>query len=187
MRSFNQIMTVICCALLFLIGLVGFLVGLNVIWINTAWGTFTWGTSVFTQQIFFLILMLLPLLALEAYLICRERERTIYVESEQGMITISESAIVEFIKKVAREIQAVMDVSAKVRNSPNGAVVKIRVKVKAIERLPDIHKEVRSRVEEGLRNVLGIDQIADVRVLISDIKIESGKPAPPVDITTKDE
>jgi uncharacterized alkaline shock family protein YloU len=89
-------------------------------------------------------------------------------ETENGTVTIVESAIARFVQQAVAEVEAVKrrTVRARITNTRAGLVVDVRTRVVATEPLPRIEQTIRSRVRQSLDRVLGTGAVAVINVVI---------------------
>jgi hypothetical protein len=93
------------------------------------------------------------------------KEKTIHIEGPLGEIQIAQSAIETFLRKVAQEEPAVKDVESAVSLRKKGLLVKLRVIIAPVEKVPDVISRLQSSVRHGLEEVIGVTEVD--RILVS--------------------
>jgi len=95
-------------------------------------------------------------------------------QSEDGSVTIVESAITRYIRQVAMEIDAVQSVRSEIASTREGLVVDLYARVLVTDTLPQIEQRIRSKVKEAIEETLGVGGVAAINVVI-----ENFQKAPP--------
>jgi len=131
-----------------------------------------------------LVLLLIGLVYLGTFGRPRPRLRTISFESEGGTVSISVNAVCDFIRKLASEFEAVKDIDPKLRAEKDMVSIDLNLKVRTGTRVPELSTLLQERVRESIRDGLGIVDIREIKVNISEIV---GKPPPPFVSSSMDE
>jgi uncharacterized alkaline shock family protein YloU len=110
-------------------------------------------------------LLLVPLILLLAILRMRD-EVFITRQTEQGSVTIIESAIRRYVRQVASNIDSVQSVKARLTNAAEGLVVDLHTHVLVTDSLPRIEERIRLQVRQALEETLGVGGVAAINVII---------------------
>ena len=120
----------------------------------------------------FILLALLPALALLLSLKQAGERGIILSESPDGILYIKDGAIVKCIRTGLKKIPDVINAQASVVNTPRGIVAKVRAQIRITAGvLPELNRQMRDVVMDTLTRVLGITNVADVKIYIEDIKV----------------
>ena len=120
----------------------------------------------------FVLFAILPLIALFFWARGGAKKGVITSETQDGVIHISESAITKCIRNALRTMPNVLNVQVSLKSTPRGIRTKVRAEVKiSAGGLPQLNRRMKETVMDTLTRVLGISNVEDVRILISDIKV----------------
>lgn len=98
------------------------------------------------------------------------REQFLSFPGEGGTISISVNAINAFLLKLKTEFAGIVDLRADVSASHRGAIeVRLEMTVKAGTHIQQLSQALQQRVRESMRESLGIEDIAEVKVNVTDI------------------
>ena len=122
------------------------------------------------------IMTLLSLLYLITFGPRRQKVRYISFDSDNGAVSISVSAVRDFIRKLGDEFGAVVGIDPKIRAEKDTISVDLDVKVQTGIRIPEFSQALQNRVREGMQDSLGIAEVKEVKVRIQEIV---GTPRPP--------
>ncbi len=107
----------------------------------------------------------------------RPRVRFILVKSEYGEVSISVTAVRDFVRRLGEEFSSVVNLDPKVRSEKKGGIfLDLNVKVQVGSRIPELAQRLRSRVCESLQDSLGI--VVDERVINVFVMEIKGSPKP---------
>jgi len=118
------------------------------------------------QMTILIVGILLVLAVLVLAILQMRREKYITKTSENGTVTISESAITRYIRQVAKEVESVRSVRTRILNGRAGMIVDIYANVLVSDTLPRIEQTIRSRVREALERTLGVGGVESINVVI---------------------
>lgn len=122
------------------------------------------------------IIVFLSLLYLVTFAPRRPKMRYISYESgDDGSVSISDSAVRDYIRKLSGEFGNIVSIEPKLRTEKNGISIDLNVKLVAGSRIPELSQALQSRVRESLREGLGIAEVTEVKVRIQEIV---GEPSP---------
>lgn len=122
-----------------------------------------------------LLLILLGLVHLGTCGSSRPRLRTISFDSEEGAVSISISAVCDFIRKLGDEFGAVISMDPKIRSEKDLISIDLDVKIQTGSRIPELSRLLQNRVRESIRDGLGIVEVREIKVHIKEIV---GSPPP---------
>ncbi len=121
-------------------------------------------------------IILLSMLYLITFGPRRQKARYISFDSGNGAVSISVSAVRDFIRKLGDEFGAVVGIDPKIRAEKDAISVDLDVKVQTGVRIPEFSQALQNRVREGMQDSLGIIEVKEVKVRIQEI---IGTPRPP--------
>ena len=123
------------------------------------------------------IIVLFALLRVATIAPRRKKTRSISFDTEGGSVSISVTAVCDFIKKLGDEFEAIKSIDPKVRSEKDMVSFDLNLKVRAGARIPELSTRLQSRVREGIREGLGIVDVREIKVNIAEIV---GNPPPSV-------
>jgi uncharacterized alkaline shock family protein YloU len=100
-----------------------------------------------------------------------QMEKTIAFENPEGQVTVSLSAIEDFIKKSVRQLPEVKEMRANVTASKKGINIKCRATIFADSNIPEITERIQSMVKSRVHDMLGVEETINIKIHI--IKISS--------------
>ncbi len=124
------------------------------------------------------LMVLVSLLHLITFSPRRKKMRSISFDSDGGAISISVSAVCDFIKKLGDEFESVKSIDPKLHSEKDMVSIDLNLKVRTGTRIPELSTQLQNRVRESVRDGLGIVDIREIKVNISEIV---GNPPPPVE------
>ena len=90
-------------------------------------------------------------------------------DNESGTISISISAINEFMSKLGNEYAAVMSLRPHVKTVGGGLDIALDVRVRAGSQIPELCRMLQDSVREKLSKNLGVVDIHGIRVMVKEI------------------
>lgn len=108
---------------------------------------------------------------LHALTLARSRPRLKFVtfDSEHGAVAISVHAVRDFIRKVGEEFSVINQIDPKIHADRDQIRIDLDVKMVAGARVPELSQMLQTRVREGLRDGLGLDDVGAIRVRVQEI------------------
>ncbi len=100
------------------------------------------------------------------------KQRLLSFDNEGGAVSISTEAICDYVGKLIAEFPSVVRLAPKVLPVRNGVDLRIGVKIKAGPQIHEVCELLQQRVRESVTNGLGISQIRNVEVRVTDIVSE---------------
>lgn len=88
--------------------------------------------------------------------------------SEFGEVMISIAAIENMVLRVVQQTQGIKDVARHVQYTPDGLVVRIRIRVMPDISLPGLISDLQSKTKEYLEDITGI-VVYEVKVMVENI------------------
>jgi uncharacterized alkaline shock family protein YloU len=95
-------------------------------------------------------------------------------DSGNGTVSISVSAIRDYIRKLSGEFSSVVSIDPKIRSLKDGISVDLNVNLVAGARIPELSQALQARVRESLHDGLGIHEIREIKLRVQEI---TGEPA----------
>jgi uncharacterized alkaline shock family protein YloU len=173
-NALRKLVVFLSLVILLLIGVHGVITTLDVQWLN-AYDPFPrpqhipWMSKLLSYTLILLLPLFVLLLAVESKPVTQP---LISIKRRDGSIQVATHAIVKCIMVTLSRIPDVLGGRCNVAETRQGILVKIRAYVRLKESLPRVDSEIKARVRDTLTNMLGVEHVADVRVVITDIKME---------------
>lgn len=121
------------------------------------------------------VVLALTLVYLISFMKPRSKDKTLQFNTENGSVQVSLSAAADYLSKLKKEFAAVVSLTPKLSARGQGVVVLIKTGIRSGTRIPELSNLIQQRVRECLQQDLGLENVADIKISISEI---SG--APPV-------
>ena len=99
-------------------------------------------------------------------------ERTIAFENPEGQVTVSLSAIEDYIKKSVHHLGEVKELRSRVTASKKGIDVTCKAIIFANSNIPETTEKIQSIVKSKVQDMLGVEESINIRIHIT--KISSG-------------
>jgi uncharacterized alkaline shock family protein YloU len=93
-----------------------------------------------------------------------QREKTIAFENPDGQVTISLSAIEDFIKRAMKHMPEVKELRPNVRASKKGITIVNRVTLFSDVNIPETTEKIQSVVKSRVQDMLGVEEPITIRV-----------------------
>jgi uncharacterized alkaline shock family protein YloU len=120
------------------------------------------------------VVVLLSLLYLVTFGPRRSKMSYISFDSGNGTVSISVSAVRDYIRKLSGEFSSVVSIDPKIRSLKDGISVDLHVNLVAGARIPELSQALQARVRESLHDGLGIHEIREIKLRVQEI---TGEPA----------
>jgi uncharacterized alkaline shock family protein YloU len=130
-----------------------------------------------TRMIFGVTGILLICISTLVALIARgkiQREKTIAFENPDGQVTISLTAIEDFIKRSLKQLPEVKDLRPSVRANKKGITIINRVVLFSEVNIPETTEKIQSIVKSGVQDMLGVEEPINIRVHVIKIVHKEG-------------
>ncbi|MFA6321295.1 MAG: alkaline shock response membrane anchor protein AmaP [Candidatus Omnitrophota bacterium] len=92
------------------------------------------------------------------------REKTIAFENPDGQVTISLSAIEDFIKRALKQLPEVKDLKPSVRAGKKGISIINRVTLFSDVNIPEMTEKIQTIVKTRVQDMLGVEEPLSIRV-----------------------
>ncbi len=122
-----------------------------------------------------LLLIIYSLVAVQVTLGNLQREKTIAFENPSGRVTISLSAIEDFIKRAAAHISEIKELRPHVRANKKGIHIINRVVIYSDANIPDATEKMQSVLKNKIQEMLGIEEPINIKVHIAKIIAREAK------------
>jgi uncharacterized alkaline shock family protein YloU len=93
-----------------------------------------------------------------------QREKTIAFENPDGQVTISLSAIEDFIKRALKQLPEVKELKPSVRAGKKGILIINRVTLFSDVNIPEMTEKIQSIVKTRVQEMLGVEEPISIRV-----------------------
>jgi len=116
-----------------------------------------------------LLLIIYSLVAIQVAFGNLQREKTIAFDNPNGRVTISLSAIEDFIKRSSTRIPEVKELRADVKATKKGINILSRVIVYSDANIPDTTERIQNILKNKVQEMLGIEEPISIRVHVAKI------------------
>lgn len=93
-----------------------------------------------------------------------KRERTIAFENPDGQVTLSLTAIEDFIKRALKQLPEVKELKPVVRAGAKGIAIINRVTLYSDVNIPDTTEKIQSIVKNRVQEMLGVEEAISIKV-----------------------
>ncbi|MDD5422803.1 MAG: alkaline shock response membrane anchor protein AmaP [Candidatus Omnitrophota bacterium] len=93
-----------------------------------------------------------------------QRERTIAFENPDGQVTISLSAIEDFIKRAIKQMPEVKELKPNVRAGKKGIIIVNKVTLFSDIHIPETTEKIQNVVKSRVQDMLGVDEPINIKV-----------------------
>ncbi|MBL7071318.1 MAG: alkaline shock response membrane anchor protein AmaP [Candidatus Omnitrophica bacterium] len=125
------------------------------------------------------LIILYNLVAVQISLGNMQREKTIAFDNPSGRVTISLSAIEDFIRRSSSHIPEVKELRADVKASKKGINITNRVVVYSNTNIPEATERIQSILKHRIQEMLGIEEPINIKVHIAKIAPRDSKDKAP--------
>jgi len=122
-----------------------------------------------------LLLILYSLVAVQISIGNMQREKTIAFDNPSGRVTISLSAIEDFIRRSSAHIPEVKELRADVKASKKGINITNRVVVYSNANIPEATEKIQNILKHRMQEMLGIEEPINIKVHIAKIAPKDSK------------
>ena len=130
-----------------------------------------------------ILLILISILVVQLAMGKFQRERTIAFENPDGQVTISLTAIEDFIKRAVKQIHEVKELKPSAKANKKGILIINRVTLYSDINIPEVTEKIQNVVKMRVQDMLGVEEPVTVRVHV--VKIVH-KEEPPKDVKKDD-
>ena len=96
-------------------------------------------------------------------------EKTIAFENPEGQVTVSLSAIEDFVKKSVRHLPEVKELRSSVTANKKGINIVCKAIIFADSNIPEITERIQGIVKSRVREMLGVEETINIRIHITKI------------------
>lgn len=115
------------------------------------------------------ILIIISIGIVQFFMNKMRREKTIAFNNPDGQVTISLTAIEDFIRRVAKQINDIKDIKSDVIASKKGVNITTRVTLWSDANIPDVTERIQGMIKTRLQEMLGIEETITVSVNVAKI------------------
>lgn len=126
-----------------------------------------------------IILIFISILVVQLTLGKIQREKTIAFENPDGQVTISLSAIEDFIKRSLKQLPEVKELRPSVKASKKGILIINRITLYSDVNIPEMTEKIQNIVKTRVQEMLGVDEPINIRVHIVKIVHKEEPPKRP--------
>ena len=101
-----------------------------------------------------------------------QSEKTIAFENPEGQVTVSLSAIEDFIKKSVKHLPEVKEMRANVFASKKGISVVARATIFADSNIPETTERIQSIIKTKVQEMLGVEETINIKINVTKISIK---------------
>jgi uncharacterized alkaline shock family protein YloU len=130
-----------------------------------------------------ILLILISILVVQLAMGKFQRERTIAFENPDGQVTISLTAIEDFIKRAVKQIHEVKELRPSAKAGKKGILIINRVTLYSDINIPEVTEKIQNVVKMRVQDMLGVEEPVTIRVHV--VKIVH-KEEPPKDVKKDD-
>ena len=98
-----------------------------------------------------------------------ERGRTVSFQNPDGEVSVSLSAIEDYIRKISKGIPGIKDVKPHVTIGKRGIDVITAVSISAAANIPEVTEKIQMQVKNRVQGMLGVEENVNVKLYISKI------------------
>ena len=133
------------------------------------------------------LLVLFGLVTAHISLSRMQTEKTIAFENPEGQVTVSLSAIEDFIKKSVRHLSEVKELRSSVTASKKGINIVCKATIFADSNIPETTERLQGIVKAKVRDMLGVEETINIKVNVTKISLKGKQDAPPKEQPKEDE
>ncbi len=122
-----------------------------------------------TAAVLFLIAVIFIALGLRSAV--RKPGNALLKGSEYGEVLISITAVENMVLRVIQQTQGIKDVSRQVTYTPDGLVVRVKIRVMPDIALPGLISDLQNRIKEYLEEITGAT-VNEVKVMVENIIVD---------------
>ena len=116
-----------------------------------------------------LLLIIYSIVALQVALGTLQREKTIAFENPSGQVTISLSAIEDFIRRTSDHLPEVKELRANVTANKKGINIINRAVIYSDSNIPEVTEKIQSMLKNKIQEMLGIEEAINIKIHIAKI------------------
>jgi uncharacterized alkaline shock family protein YloU len=98
-----------------------------------------------------------------------KKNRVVSFQNPDGEVSVSLTAIEEYIHKAARSIQGIKDVKSRVTITRRGIDITAAVNISAGMNIPEVTERIQMAVKNKIQNILGVEENINMKIHINRI------------------
>lgn len=98
-----------------------------------------------------------------------KKSRTVSFQNPDGEVTVSLSAIEDYIRKIAKGISGIKDVRPHVDIGKKGIDVIVAVSISATANIPEVTEKIQMQVKNQVQGMLGVEENINIKLHINKI------------------
>ncbi len=122
-----------------------------------------------------ILLIIYSLVAIQISVGNFQREKTIAFDNPSGTVTISLSAIEDFIRKLSAQLDEVKELRPNVTANKKGVHIAARIVIYSDANIPALTEKIQGILKNKIQEMLGIEETIDVQVHIVKILSRDGR------------
>ena len=99
----------------------------------------------------------------------RDKSQYLSFKSDGGAISISTSAVREFVRRVSDEFAAVLSLQPVIKSKGSSVEIELDVRVRGGTQIPELCRMLQERVRESLRENIGVTEVRAIKVNVREI------------------
>jgi len=111
-----------------------------------------------------ILLIFISLMVVQVAMGRMQREKTIAFENPDGQVTISLSAIEDFIKRALKQLPEVKELRPNVRAGKKGILITSRVVLFSDVNIPETTEKIQNIVKSRVQDILGVEEPINIKV-----------------------
>lgn len=101
--------------------------------------------------------------------IVRKKDRFIKFNNDVGEVSLSLNAVEDFLQKTGKNFGEVQDIVFTIKSTSKGIKINAKTILRESENIPEVVSLIQHKIKHRLKNILGINSVADIKVNIAKI------------------
>ncbi len=97
------------------------------------------------------------------------KNRRISFQNPDGEVTVSLSAIEDYIRKIAKSIPGIKDIRSRVDVNKKGINITTSVSISAAANIPEVTEKIQMQVKNSVQGMLGVEEKINIRMHVNKI------------------
>lgn len=115
------------------------------------------------------LLVIVTILVIQVIIGRMQMERTIAFDNPDGQVTISLSAIEDFIKRLTRQLPEIKELKPSVVATKKGVDIMTRLVLYSDTNIPEVTEKIQNIIKGRIQDILGIEEAISIKVHIAKI------------------
>ena len=98
-----------------------------------------------------------------------QKNRRISFQNPDGEVTVSLSAIEDYIRKIAKSIPGIKDIRSRVDVDKKGINITTSVSISATANIPEVTEKIQMQVKNSVQGMLGVEENINIKMHINKI------------------